>query len=111
MKILNKSKTGGLGSNFIKWDKENCIKEINKYKKLLDFQLNSPGAYYSCKRNKWFNELCKDLERRTPRGFFNNKERCRQESKKYKNRTEFKKSWSAYNYSTKNEWINEFFES
>lgn len=110
--VLNKSKTGSLGSTIIKWNKENCIKEIGKYKKLLDFQLKSPGAYYSCKKNKWFDELCKDLERRTPRGFFNNKDKCREESIKYKNRTEFReKSWSAYNYSIKNEWIDEFFKS
>jgi predicted GIY-YIG superfamily endonuclease len=107
--ILNEVKTGGLGSTIIKWNKENCIKEIEKYTKLLDFQLNSPGAYYSCIKNKWKEELCKNLIKRTPRGFFNNKERCENEAKKYKNRTEFQKSWSAYYYSLKNGWIDDFF--
>lgn len=107
---LNKVKTGSLGSKIIKWTKEMCIEEIKKYNKLIDFQLNSGSAYQACKRNKWSDELFKLLNKRTPRGFFNDKEKCREESKKYKNRTEFQKSWSAYNYSIINGWIDEFFE-
>lgn len=109
-KILNKSKTGSLGSTIIKWTKENCIKEIKKYDKLLDFQLNSTSAYQSCLKNKWIEELCKDLYKRTPRGFFNNKELCKNESLKYKNISEFQKNcWSAYNYSKINNWLYEFY--
>ena len=108
--ILNKVKTGSLGSKIVKWTKEMCVEEIKKYNKLIDFQLNSVGAYQACRRYKWSDEFFKLLNKRTPRGFFNDKEKCREESKKYKNRTEFRKSWSAYNYSIINGWIDEFFE-
>lgn len=107
--ILNKNKTGGLGSNIIKWNRDKCKDEINKYTKLLDFMLNSPGAYSACRRNNWL-DLLDLLSKRTPRGFFNDKERCKKESLKYKNKTEFQKSWSAYYFSKKNNWIDEFFK-
>ena len=43
-------------------------------------------------------------------GYWNNKELCKEEAKKYESRTKFKrKYWAAYNYSVKNNWIDEFY--
>lgn len=40
------------------WDiKENCITEAVKYRNLREFQINSYGAYYSCKINGWIDEI------------------------------------------------------
>jgi predicted GIY-YIG superfamily endonuclease len=108
--ILNKVKTGSLGSVIIKWNKEACIEEIKKYDRLLDFQLNSGSAYIACNRNGW-RYLLDKLDKRTPRGYFNNKELCRKEALKYKNRSELLKNcWSAYKYSKINGWLDEFFK-
>lgn len=110
--ILNRSKVGSLGSKYIKWTYDKCKEEVKKYDSLSEFRSNSSSAYQSCLRNKWLDELCKDLSRRTPRGYWNNKAMCSKESKKYKNVSEFrKKNWSAYNYSKKNNWLCEFFET
>lgn len=108
-KSLNKFKTGSLGSNIIKWDKNRCIDEIKKYKRLVDFQINSGPAYVSCRKNGW-TYLFDVLEKRTPRGYFNNKELCEKESKKYNNRSDFMKNcWSAWYYSKINGWLDDFF--
>ena len=45
--ILNKIKTGGIGSPNIKWTKDACEKEAKKYDRIIIFQNNSTGAYSS----------------------------------------------------------------
>ena len=43
-------------------------------------------------------------------GYWNDKEKCRTESLKYKNRSEFQKGCSgAYKSSKRNDWLDEFF--
>ena len=98
-----------MGGTIIKWTKEKCIEEIKKYNKLIDLQLGSPCAYQACNRCGWSEELFENLEKRTPRGFFDDYEKCKKESLKYKNRTEFQKTWSAYSFSLKNGWLDEFY--
>jgi predicted GIY-YIG superfamily endonuclease len=108
--ILNKAKTGNTGGNLIKWNKENCIEEIKKYKTLKDFIEKSPSAYVSCIKNGWIDELCEDLRKITKKKKYDNKELCKIESMKYGSRTEFSnKCWSGYNYAKLNGWIDEFF--
>ena len=42
--------------------------------------------------------------------YWNNKELCEKESRKYNSKSNFKNgSWSAYNYSLKNNWLNELY--
>lgn len=109
--ILNKIKTGGIGSNVVKWTKEMCEIETKKYNKLSIYQKNSSSSYASALKNGWIDEICSHMKRcKIKNGYFNNKELCEIESKKYKNISLFQRGcWSAYNYSILNGWLYEFF--
>lgn len=105
--ILNQVKTGGIGSNDIKWTIETCKKEALKYKKSSHFNRGSSGAYKTAIKYNLLYELFPNTSKN---GYWNDKELCREEALKYKNRSEFcYGSWSAYNYSNINNWIDEFF--
>lgn len=109
--ILNKIKTGGLGSINLKWTKEMCEKEAKKYNKKIDYQQNSKSSYNSALKNGWLDDICSHMKQlKKSNGYWNNKELCRKESFKYKNRKEFYiKNWSAWSYSKRNGWLDEFF--
>jgi len=92
-----------------KWTEKECKDLLKKCKTLKEFRKYS-RAYQLSLRNGWLDEMCSNIERRSPNGYWNNKERCFEESKKYKNRTEFRKNRSAYNYSILNGWINDFYK-
>lgn len=82
-----------------------------KYDNYTDFLKKSPGAYAYIMRNNLERELCKHITRKyLPKGYWNNKEKCKTESEKYKNRNEFQKNnYTAYNYSLINGWLDVFF--
>lgn len=109
--ILNKAKTGGIGSSNLIWDKENCRVEALKYDKISEYQTHSKSAYNASLKNGWIDEICSHMERRKSKnGYWNNKELCRVEALKYRNISELHKNcWSAYNYSKINGWLSEFF--
>ena len=105
--ILNQVKTGGVGSNDIKWTIETCKEESLKYKKASHFNRGSSGAYKTAIKYNLLYELFPNTSKN---GYWNDKELCREEALKYKNRSEFcYGSWSAYNYSNINNWLDEFF--
>lgn len=107
--ILNKTKTGGIGLDNAKWNKETCKKESLKYDRIVDFMKKSGRAYYISIKNKWIDEFF-PIRQISKKGYWNDKDLCEKESKKYSTRSEFGKgSWSAYNYTIKNKWIDEFF--
>lgn len=56
--VLNKVKTGGLGGNYLIWNKINCIDEAKKYKSRNEFSLKNNSAYGSARRNGWLNDCC-----------------------------------------------------
>jgi len=87
------------------WTKEICQLESLKYSSKVDFKLNSPTAYSTARKRKWFNEICSHMEvTRKPNGYWT-KDRCKEEALKYTNCTDFQKSCSsAYNTSLKNQW-------
>ena len=107
--ILNIAKTGSVGLNDIKWNKDTCRKEASKYNRIVDFMKKSGRAYYISVKNNWIDEFFPTREI-CKRGYWNNKELCKEEAKKYKNRFDFRiNSWSAYNYSKINKWLDEFY--
>jgi len=55
--VLNKSKTGAIGTDKLIWTKEKCQEEILKYNNMTDFKIKSNGAYESSYRNGWLNEI------------------------------------------------------
>ena len=105
--ILNQTKTGGVGSNDVKWTKEACRQEASKYDKVSHFMRKVSGAYKAAAKYGWLDEF---FPRTSKNGYWNNKELCRDEAKKYKNRSEFcYSSWAAYNYSNMNNWLDDFY--
>jgi predicted GIY-YIG superfamily endonuclease len=105
--ILNKTKTGGIGGNIIKWDKETCRSFASKCKNVSEYDKKYGGAYKSAKKYDWLDEFFPNTSKN---GYWNNKELCKEKASTYKNRTLFCGGcWAAYNYSLKNEWLDEFF--
>ena len=105
--ILNQVKTGGIGSNDVKWTKEACKKEALKYNKVSYFMRKVSGAYKAAVKYGWLDEF---FPKTSKNGYWNNKELCKEEAKKYKNRSEFcYGSWAAYNYSNTNNWLDDFY--
>lgn len=91
-------------------NKERCYNEALKYKSRAEFCDNSNGAYESVKRNGWEEDICDSIygERTTkPSGYWT-KERCYEESLKYKYKKDFKDlSAGAFNSADKNGWLEE----
>lgn len=111
-KILNKTKTGGIGAHILKWTYEKCSEEALKYKTRSEFQIKSKSAYNSALKNNWLNDICKHMiQMKVPNNFWkNNKELCKLESLKYNTRTNLQLgSWACYNESLNNKWLDEFF--
>ena len=91
------------------WTKERCQEEALKFDNLKDFQNLSKGAYSKCFLNNWLSDVCEHMsyKKRTSPNHWN-KENCKLEAEKYKNRTDFsKKSKGAYKSSRKNGWLDE----
>ena len=101
--ILNKSKTGGLGSTTNGWTKEKCRIESLKYTTRFEFQKNSSGSYNSAWSNKWLDEICTHMKSRIW-----TKEKCRIEALKYNSREEYSRNSSgSYSSALKNKWLDE----
>lgn len=107
--ILNKSETGNLGGGTTKWTKECCHQEALKYKSKYEFKLKHPSAYKASLNGKWINDITTHMTCGIkPINFWNNKENCLLEAKKYEYRSEFKSNNSpAYKACCKNKWLNE----
>ena len=112
-KILNKIKTGGIGSNgnkqkILYWTKEKCQEESLKYLCRSEFKIKSASAYQSALKNKWLNDICLHMSLLHKPNNYWTKEKCQEEALKYNNRYEFqKKSSGAFSRSYINGWYDE----
>jgi predicted GIY-YIG superfamily endonuclease len=90
------------------WNKERCQEEALKYKSRSEFKTKSGPAYYMTLNNDWLDDMCSHMkEKRKPKGYWS-KERCQEESLKYKSRSAFNtNSKSAYLTSLKNKWLDD----
>ncbi|MDF4995289.1 hypothetical protein ACEV8O_22820 [Vibrio parahaemolyticus] len=81
-------------------DKDNCLCEAQKYNKRSEFSKGSRGAYASAVKHGWLDEITAHYcPKKKPNGYWDSKENCLSEAKKYNNRTEFlKASHGAYVY-------------
>jgi len=93
-----------------KWDKETCYQEAKKYKTRGDFQKGSPSAYNVAFRKKWIKDYEWLVSRiKYPRGYWGDYDRCYQEAKKYKSRSEFQiGNRSAYDSARKHGWLDDY---
>ena len=55
--ILNKSTTGSLGGNRVRWTFDKCLEEALKYERRTDFITNSKGAANRVYRMGWQDEI------------------------------------------------------
>jgi hypothetical protein len=91
-----------------KWTKEKTKEEARKYKTLGDFQKYCVGGYTAALKFGWIDDYDWFSPRRHANGYWNIKENCAEEAKKYKTRTEFKQnSTSAYKSACEHNWIDE----
>ena len=108
------------------WTYEKCKEEAAKYETRSEFSKGNCSAYNASRSNGWLDDFfvkkkrnyktCREEAKkkwfhdaRHDKGSQWTEEMCREESKKYKTRTEFMKgSPTAYNQSLKNKWIREF---
>lgn len=93
--------------------KENVLNEAKKYASRTEFKNKSNGAYYAAHRYGWFDEIYW-LKSKNKKGSQHKRRRWKtkedviEESKKYNNRTDFKKkSCQAYKIASKNKWLDE----
>ena len=83
-------------------------KEALKYKTRKEFKINDSGAYSTAIRMKILDEICSHMiQFRKPNGYWT-KEKCKDEALKFTKRVDFENgSGGAYNFATKNKWMDE----
>ena len=82
-----------------------------RYSNRLEFKRKEHKHYELARKKGWLDDICShmDLNYKKPSGWWNY-ERCEEESKKYKNRSEFSiHSTSAYKLSNMSGWIDMFY--
>jgi len=107
-KILNRSKTGGLGGITRYWTPEKIEEEALKYDKLTEFYKNSNPAINAAKKigEDFYNKIISHMERTTKW----TEELLRLESQNYKTRTHFARgNASAYQTSKNKGLLDKFF--
>ena len=107
--ILNKMKAGSLGSNILKWNKENCHEVALKCTTRKEFSIKYGPAYISSRKNKWLDEICSHMEYvRMPKDYWTY-EKCKEAAIHCDTRFEFSHKYShAYLTSSRNNWLDEF---
>ena len=92
-----------------KWTREAIIEESKKYTSRTEFAINSPTAYqHACEDKTIFKEMPWIKEKKKPDGYWDVKEHVLEESKKYKNRTEFSiGAFTAWRKAKDYGWIDE----
>jgi hypothetical protein len=106
--ILNKAKTGGLGSCETMWTYEICKEEALKYETRGELRKGRPSCYGTISKRGWLDDLCSHTvvnEKRKLPNYWTY-EICKEEALKYETRGVFaKKSGSCYNLACTNGWL------
>ena len=89
--------------------KENCLEDAKQFKTKASWVKNNSSPCISARKNGWLDECCAHMIfNEKPIGYWNDKDLCISESKKYKTRSEFaKKNDSCYKSAKKNGWFEE----
>ena len=106
--LINKKRGGDLGSKTRKYTKKFCRQIALQYSDKTDFRNCNLHFYsYICRRG-WIDELCEHMTQRKKKNGYWTKDKCKEEAKKYSNRTEFHtKSQAAYGAAFKKGWLDE----
>ena len=89
--------------------KDDYHKIALRYSDITEFRKKENRCYCVSKENGWIDDITTHMIKRyTPNGWWDYN-RCKEESKKYKTRTDFSRnSPTGYENSRKNGWLNEF---
>jgi hypothetical protein len=90
--------------------KENCIEDAQKYKSPSKWKEHSGRAYQMARENGWLKECSAHMNKKQQKakGFWQIKENCIEDARKYQNRSEWmRKSSGAYDSARDNEWLEE----
>ena len=113
--VLNKTKTGGLGSSIEKkvkpiktdkkhWNFNNCSTVALKYTNKKDFRENEPSAYTIAIKNKWLDKICSHMPKYRHDDW--DLESAKNEALKYTNKKDFRKySKGCYGSCVHKGWI------
>ena len=92
--------------------KENCLELSKLCKTIKEFRKLHPRAYKVSLENNWISEFFKNKDeeiKKKPKYWFD-KDKCKNAANECKNRYNFLKKYSAaYQNSSKNKWLDEFF--
>jgi hypothetical protein len=91
--------------------KEDLHKIALNYSNRKEFIKKEQKHVMLARKEGWMDDICSHMVQKCkPNGWWNNYDNCKEESKKYGNRSEFsKKSPSAYHSSRKNKWLDIFY--
>ena len=109
--VLNNSNggEGGFGP-MIKYTKNICKEIFKDCKTITEARKINLLAYENMRERGWLYELFPDIQRTNkPPGYWNDKNNCKEAASECKNRKSFRKKVQAYNISSKNGWLDEFF--
>ena len=102
--ILNKTKTGNLGSNQRLWTKEKIWEIAKKYDRLIDFRHNEANVWHAAFKSEWYDEIISHMSKIIKVRKYT-KEIVIDIVKKYTNFTDFRKNEKgAYLAVLKNDW-------
>ena len=100
--LLNRAKTGALGSDYLYWTLERCKGVARHCSNFSDFIKRFSGAYASCVKNEWLEIIREILPYKTSTSHKWTNDRLIIEAKKYETRMEFRRSSpSAYSAALK----------
>jgi predicted GIY-YIG superfamily endonuclease len=92
----------------MKWTKDKCHEKSLLCKTKKEFRQKYTVAYSTCLKNKWLDDICKHLKGELKPMRYWTKNRCENESLKYKHRNEFQKnSRTAYITAYQNNWLDD----
>jgi predicted GIY-YIG superfamily endonuclease len=92
------------------WTYENVKKEASYYKNIMEFKNNSSSAYNVAYNNNWLKDIGSHFNYKIKSKEYLTYDICKELASQYKNRSHFHdKSQTAYIYSRKNNWLDDFF--
>ncbi len=92
------------------WTKERCRQRASGYANTTAFRKANPYVYGRAKKMGWLDEICSHMIRLfAPNGYWNSKENCLREARKYETRTSFARNApTAYQRCLDNGWNEAF---
>lgn len=106
--ILNRTKTGSLGSSNRKWTLEKLKELVKNYKTRSEFLLHETNAYAAIARNGWLSVVFQDVKRLiNPNGTWTFDVVAKEASKYNKKKDFFQNSPHAYYAAKSKGWFNE----